>query len=81
MKNRISDVMLTLSCIDDQSMNGTFIIYENVQLILLIKRDPRSRRLSSSSVDSLCFVSNRMTKSSFVVTSREIYLRFLFDHV
>ena len=43
-------IKVTLLCIGDQSVNCTFIIYENVQLLTLLKRDPRGRRLLRSTV-------------------------------
>ena len=42
---------VTLSCIDDQSVNRTFITYENIRLLtMLFETDPRCRRLLWSSV-------------------------------
>ena len=45
----LSIIKVTLSCIDDQRVNCTFITYENVRLLVLLKRNPRDwRRLWSS---------------------------------
>ena len=41
---------MTLSCIDDQSVNCTFTTYENIRLLTLFERDPRGRKLLWSSV-------------------------------
>ena len=43
-------IRVTLSCIDDQSVNRTFITYENIRLLMLFETDPRSQRLLWSSV-------------------------------
>ena len=42
--------MVTLSRIDDHNVNCTFIIYEGVRLLILLKRDPIGWRLLWSSV-------------------------------
>ena len=46
----LSPIKMTLSCIDDQSVNCTFIAYENIRLLMLFERDPRGKRLLRSSV-------------------------------
>ena len=46
----LSVIRVTLLCVVDQSVNCTFIIYENVRLFILFERDPRGRRLLWSSV-------------------------------
>ena len=41
-KYRISDAITNKSCIDDQCVNCTFIIYENVPVLILLQRNFRS---------------------------------------
>ena len=43
-------IKVTLLCIDDQSVNCTFIKYENIRLFMLFERDSKGQRRLWNSV-------------------------------
>ena len=63
-------IKAVLSYIDDQNVNCTFIIYESVRLLILLKRDPKGQRLLSSSV-------YLMSKSASLFYGKEIKIYIL----